>query len=342
MRVMIVADRLITAEVWMEHLDRSVGSGGLDIGVLDTAWPDEPFVSSAEISEYLGSEDEIAARVGEAEVILTHHGPVSKRVLDAAPALRLIGCCRTGPTNVNIAEATRRRIPVLYSPGHNSPAVAEFTVGLMLAMIKRLPSADRYLKQGIWRGDYYRYDVANMSLSQMTVGLIGFGAIGRLVSDLVKRFGSRVVVHDPFVAASPDAELVPLNDLLARADIVSLHARLNPQTKGMMGADQFALMKAGSFFVNTARGGLVDYRALYDALASRHLAGAALDCFEREPVAAGDRLLALENVVATPHIAGASKLTAHRAAGAIAEDLARFLAGGRPLHCANEQVLPVA
>ncbi len=342
MRALIISDRLITTDVWMEHLRRCVGAGGLDVSVFDTAWPDEPFVSNDEISEYLGSEEEIARRAGEAELILTHHGPVSKRVLDAAPKLKLIGCCRTGPTNVNIGEASRRRVPVLYSPGHNSPAVAEFTVGLMLAMIKRLPSADRYLRQGIWRGDYYRYDVASMSLSQMTVGLIGFGAIGRLVSDLVQRFGSRVLVHDPFVAASTDVELVPLKDLLALADIVSLHARLNPQTKGMMGADQFALMKAGSFFINTARGGLVDYRALYDALSSGHLAGAALDCFEREPVEAGDRLLALENVLVTPHIAGASKLTAHRAAGAIAEDVARFLADGRPQHCANEQVLPVA
>ncbi len=339
MQVMIIADRLITADVWKEVLQEKVRDRALETTVFDTPWPDEPFISNAEIGEFLGSEDEIAKRAASMEAILTHHGPVSRKVLDAAPMLKLIGCARTGPTNVNIAEATRRGVPVLFSPGHNSPAVAEFTVGLMLALIKRIPWAHQYLKQGVWRGDYYRYDVANKNLSQMTIGLIGFGAIGRLVCEAVKPFGPRVLVHDPFVASAAGVELVSLEDLLRNADIVSLHARLSAQTKGMMGAARFAMMKKGSYFLNTARGGLVDYDALCDALARGHLAGAALDCFEREPLAAGDRLLALDNVVLTPHIAGASRLTAHRAAGAIAEDLQRVLAGGQPLNCVNRQVL---
>jgi D-3-phosphoglycerate dehydrogenase / 2-oxoglutarate reductase len=339
MRVMIIADRLMTAEVWKEVLGTSIRDRALDTVVVDTAWPDEPFISNAEIGEFLGSEDEIARRVGAVEAILTHHGPVSKKVLDAAPRLKLIGCARTGPTNVNAAEATRRGIPILYSPGHNSPAVAEFTVGLMLALVKRIPSAHQYMRQGVWRGDYYRYDVANLNLSQMTVGLIGLGAIGRLVLEMLKPFGSRVIVHDPFVQPAAGLELVSLEDLLRRSDIVSLHARLTPQTRGMMGTAEFALMKRGSFFLNTARGGLVDYPALYAALAGGHLAGAALDCFESEPVKPGDKLLALENVVMTPHIAGASKLTAHRAAGAIAQDMQRFLESGQPLNCTNRQVL---
>lgn len=339
MRVLIVANQFITADVWRQALRRGAGDRDLDVDVVQTAWPVEPFVSNAEIGEFQGSEEEIAARAGEAEIILTHHGPVSKKVLDAAAKLRLIGCARTGPTNVNVAEATRRGIPVVYSPGHNSPAVAEFTVGLMLAIVKKIPLAHQYLKRGVWRGDFYRYDMAGSNLSQMTVGLVGFGAIGRLVFDALRSFGPRVLVHDPFVAASADVELVSLEDLLRRSDIVSLHARLNARTRGMMGAQQFALMKAGSYFINTARGGLVDYGALYDALAGGRLAGAALDCFESEPVKAGDRLLALDNVLLTPHIAGASKLTAHRAAGTVAEDVQRFLTDGRPLHCMNRQTL---
>lgn len=340
MRVMIVANRLFSADLWMEHLRKNVTDRTIEATVIETEWPDVPVASNAEIAEFQGSEDEIAAAAGDVEAILTHVGPISKKVLEAAAMLKLIGCTRTGPLNINVAEATRRRIPVLHSPGHNGPAVAEFTVALMLAMIKKIPLAHQHLRQGVWRGDLYRYDMAGWNLSQMTVGLIGFGAIGRLVCDALRSFGPRVLIHDPFVAASEGLELVSLNDLLRNADIVSLHARLNQQTKGMMGARQFALMKTGSYFINTARGGLVDYGALYEALASGHLAGAALDCFETEPVEAGDRLLRLENVLLTPHIAGASKLTAHRAAGVVAEEVQRLLAGGQPLHCINRQVLP--
>lgn len=341
MRVLVIANHFLTADVWREALRRNVRDRGLDIDVVETAWPVVPFTSNAEIGEFQGSEDEIAARVAAVQIILTHHGPVSKKIIDAAPALELIGCARTGPTNINLAEATRRGIPVLFSPGHNSPAVAEFTLGLMLALIKRMPQAHQCLKQGIWRGDFYRFDMTNWNLAQMTVGLIGFGAIGRLVHEMLKPFGTRVLIHDPFVSPAAGLEIVPLDELLKNADIVSLHARLNPQTRGMMGAGQFALMKAGSYFVNTARGGLVDYGALYDALAGGRLAGAALDCFEHEPVQAGDRLLALDNVLLTPHIGGASRLTAQRAAGAVAEDVQRFLAGERPQRCMNSQTLAV-
>jgi D-3-phosphoglycerate dehydrogenase len=339
MRVLIIANRFITADVWRQALRENVRGPVLDIDVMETEWPDVPFTSNSEIGEFQGPEDAIAARAGAAEAILTHHGPVSKKIIEAAPALRLIGCARTGATNVNTAEATKRGIPVLYSPGHNSPSVAEFTIALMLALIKRIPLAHQCLRQGVWRGDLYRYDMGNQNLSRMTVGLIGFGAIGRIVHDLLRHFGSRVLVHDPFVQPAEGLELVPLEELLRSSDIVSLHARVTPQTRGMMGAPQFALMKPGSFFLNTARGPLVDYEALYDALAGGHLAGAALDCFDREPPAAGDRLLALENVVLTPHIAGASKLTAHRAAGAVAQDVQRLLQGRQPLSCMNRQVL---
>jgi len=340
MRITILADRLITAEVWLEHLGIEMPDRRFETAVYDTAWPDVPFVGNAEIAEFLGSEEEIAGLVGSAEVILTHHGPVSRRILEAAPLLKAVGCCRTGPVNVNVVEAARRGIPVLFSPGHNSPAVAEFTVGMMLALIKRISLAHRCLRDGVWRGDFYRYDVCNLNLSQMAVGLIGFGAIGKLVFDLLKGFGCRLLVYDPFVQKSGatdgrNAQFVSMEELLAQADIVSLHARVTAETKGMMGAAQFARMRKGSFLVNTARGPLVDYKALYDALASGHLGGAALDCHEKEPVEAGDRLLALDNVLATPHIAGASRLTAHRAAGTVVQDLKRLLDGEAVLYRAG-------
>ncbi|RIK36534.1 MAG: oxidoreductase, partial [Chloroflexi bacterium] len=195
---------------------------------------------------------------------------------------------------------------------------------------------------GIWQGELYRYDRTGRELRGQTIGLIGFGAIAQGLAPYLKPFEMRILVHDPYVHPARLIELgvepVSLATLLRASDIVSIHARVTPETTGMMGAAEFAQMKPGAFFINTARGPLVDYDALYQALASGRLAGAGLDTFAEEPPPPDWPLLKLPNVTLTPHIAGASKESAQRGAEAVAQDIANFVAGRPLVNCVNPEV----
>jgi D-3-phosphoglycerate dehydrogenase len=311
----------------------------LTVRSLHVPWPDVPLVADAEVKEYLGDPAAVAALAADADVLLTHVGPVTASVLAAAPALRLVGCCRGGPVNVNVSAATARGIPVVNAPGRNSQAVVEFTIGLILAECRGIGRAHAALQQGGWLGDLYRYDRTGRELRGQTIGLVGFGAVAQLLVPYLHAFGLRVLAYDPFVAPDRFAALgvtgVNFGALLAESDIVSLHARVTPQTVGMMGAPEFAAMKPGAYFINTARGPLVDYSALTAALASGHLAGAGIDCFPDEPPPPDWPLLALPNVTLTPHIAGASRGSAERGAEDVVLDVANWVAG-RPLaRCVN-------
>ncbi|MFD9076920.1 NAD(P)-dependent oxidoreductase, partial [Streptomyces lasiicapitis] len=197
------------------------------------------------------------------------------------------------------------------------------------------------LRKGVWRGDYYDYDNCGIEIEGATVGLVGYGAIGSRVARILVAMGAEVLVHDPYV--SPEAlagigEQVPLEELLTRSRIVSLHARVTEETKGMIGAEQLALMPRGSVLVNCARGALLDYDAVCDALDSGQLSGAGFDVYPHEPVPADSRLLATPGIVMTPHIAGASQEVAHKAARIVAAEVGRFLRGEPLAHCANPEV----
>lgn len=341
LHVAVVGDNFVGTQLFEDALRRHVAPlvGELTVASLHVPWPDEPLLANAEVKEYLGDPRAVAQLAAGAHVLLTHVGPVTQAVIDAGADLRLIGCCRGGPVNVNVAAATARRIPVVNAPGRNSQAVVEFTIGLILAECRGIARAHAALSQGIWLGDLYRYDRTGRELRGQTIGLVGLGAVAQLLVPYLKPFGLRVIAFDPFVTPARFAELgvesVSFDELLAQSDIVSLHARVTPQTTGMMGAAQFAAMKQGAYFINTARGPLVDYDALYGALASGHLGGAGIDCFPEEPPPAGWPLLSLPNVTLTPHIAGSSQGSAQRGAEDIVLDVANW-AAGRPLqHCVN-------
>ncbi len=189
----------------------------------------------------------------------------------------------------------------------------------------------------VWRGDLYRFDIIDSELSEMTIGLIGYGHIGTKVTKLLKPFGCRILVCDPYVQVSSEdladgVHQVNLDRLLAESDVVSLHARVTEETKGFLAAKQFAQMRPGTYFINTARGPMVNYDDLYQALNSGHLRGAMLETFWLEPVPADAPLLQLDNVTLTPHIAGASKTTVRIAARMIAEEIRRYAAGEPPLN----------
>jgi D-3-phosphoglycerate dehydrogenase len=221
---------------------------------------------------------------------------------------------------------------VTFAPGRNAVATAEHTLAMLLAATRRIPQTHADLAAGVWRGDYYTYDNVGPELEGNTVGLVGYGAIGRRVARMLEGFGANVLVHDPYVAA-PNS--VGLPELLERSLFVSLHARATPETAGLIGATEIAAMPKGSVLVNCARGALLDYDALCDALDSGHLFGAAMDVFPEEPIPQGSRLLTTPNLVMTPHLAGASKETAMKAAAIVAADVARYVRGEPLAHVAT-------
>jgi D-3-phosphoglycerate dehydrogenase len=341
-KMLAVGDRFVLSEIIVGALRQEVGED-VEIAALDLPWPIEPFGRVAEVDEASGTEEQLIQAIDGAEVVVTQLAPITERVLDAADALRLVVCTRGGPVNVNVEAASKREVAVCYAPGRNAPAASEYAVGLMLAAMKRIADAHVDLSRSEWRGDFYAYEECGIELEGSTVGLVGFGAIGSRVAKVLAAFGSDVLVYDPFVDA-PNVEavggrLAELDELLENSKVVSLHARLTDDTRGMIGAEQISRMPRGSVLVNTARGGLLDYEALCDALESGHLKAAALDVYDEEPPPEGSRLFNVPNLVLSPHIAGATKETAHRAARIAAEEVGRYARGEKLLNVANRDAV---
>jgi len=344
-RIAIVGDYFMRAAMFEQALRQNLG-GTLAIHSMELPWPDEPMSHGyagdqggelAGLREFMGDPAEIARFVADAEILIDHLAPVTASMLDQLPALRLIAVSRGGPVNIDMAAAHAHGIKVVNTPGRNASAVAEFTIGAILAETRLIRAGHEALRGGVWRGDLYRADRTGEELSAMTVGIIGYGHIGTKVVRLLKPFGCRILVDDPYVELSAEdrADGVIATDLaglLADSDVVSLHARVTEETRGFIDAYAFARMRRGAYFINTARGPLVDYEALYEALASGHLRGAMLETFWQEPVPPDAPLLKLPNVTLTPHIAGASITTVRVAATMIAEEVRRHLAGEPALH----------
>jgi phosphoglycerate dehydrogenase-like enzyme len=249
-------------------------------------------------------EPELVRRIGAADIVvsLRAYTRFSESALNACPSVRMISIWGTGTDNVDLDACRRRGITVGHTPGVNAHSVAEHTLALMLALTRRIPSLDREVRSGQWpRG-------LLVQLEGKTLGIVGLGAIGRRVASLAAPFGLNLLAAtwgvDAGRAATVGARHVPIETLLQQSDIVSLHLRLSAETEAVINRARLALMKPGAFLLNTARGRLVDREALVDALRNGHLAGAALDVFHEEPISANDPLLALPNVILTPHNAG--------------------------------------
>ena len=340
--VAIIGDNFMLPERFAEAIAAVCGDR-VHLRALTMPWPDEPMehgyakAGMDGLKEYQGEADAIVDFVGEAEVMVTQLAPLSAAMMDRLPHLKLVAVSRGGPVNIDMTAARAHGIRVCNTPGRNASAVAEFAIGAILAETRLIRAGHEALRAGNWRGDLYRADRTGRELSEMTVGVIGYGQIGTRVVKLLKAFGCRILVADPYVQLSATdradgIEHVGLEQLLGTADVITLHSRVTAETTGFIGAAQFAAMKPGTIFVNTARGPMVDYDALYEALMSGHLGGAMLETFAIEPVPAEWPLLQLPNVTITPHIAGASVKTITTAAVGAAEEVRRYLAGEPPLN----------
>ncbi|NSC23260.1 hydroxyacid dehydrogenase [Streptomyces albus subsp. chlorinus] len=340
--VLASGDHFIAPQLFVDALRAAAPGAELTFRTQTTPWPHTPFGPVGNVKEASGTEEELLEALGDAEIALVQMAPFTDRVIREAPNLKLIAVARGGPVNVDVEAATRAGIPVTFTPGRNAAAAAEFALGLMLAAMRRIPASDAELKKGTWRGDYYAIENAGIELDGTTVGLVGYGAIGGIVARVLRAFGSHVLVHDPYAdparAAADGVELTSLEDLLRRSAVVSLHARVTPETRHMLNADNLKLLPRGAVLVNSARGELMDYGPLPDMLRSGHLGALALDVYDVEPPPADWPLHGAPNVITTPHLAGATRQTADRAAAVTAAQAAAHLRGERPEFVVNPQV----
>jgi D-3-phosphoglycerate dehydrogenase / 2-oxoglutarate reductase len=272
--------------------------------------------------------------IGEYDALLIRSDTkVTKKVLEAAKNLKLIGRAGIGVDNVDIPMATEMGVIVMNTPDANATTTAELAIAHMMSLSRRLPAADRSVRAGKWERTLVGAEIAHK-----TLGIVGFGTIGRIVSTRGLGLRMEVIAYDPFVApeiyAEYGVESVSLDDLVSRADYITLHCPLIEKTKNLIGAAQFAKMKKGARIINCARGGLIDEKALYEALKNGQCAGAALDVYENEPPA-GSPLLELDNIVFTPHL-GASTSEAQVAVSVeIARQAVMFLKTGEAVNALN-------
>lgn len=340
----IVGDGFMQPAFFVDAMSRRLGGHDLRFRTMQLDWPLKVQSTKHDpdlpVAEFVGRPEDYFDFLSDLDVLVTHLAPITAQSLDHAPGLRIIAVSRGGPVNIEVPAARERGIIVVNTPGRNASAVAEFTVASLLAETRNLIRGHLSVASGEFRREFYHVDHTGPELCELTVGIVGYGDIGTRVAKLLRPFGCRLLIYDPFKELTGEEkaagfEKVELDDLIRRSDVVTLHPRVTPQTRGMIDRARIEAMKPGSYIVNTTRGQVLDYAALYDALVSGHIKGAALDTFDPEPPLADWPLLKLPNVTLSPHIAGASRHSITKAADMIAEDIGRILEGQDPLYPAK-------
>lgn len=301
---------------------------------------DAPFVptspSERAIREYAGNPQQLVDALEGVEALLVHGAPVTDAVLDASPRLKIVGIARGGPVNVDLAAASRRGIAVITAPARNADAVADLALAFMVMLARNMTGSIKFVSDGGRVGDsaFEGAQFFGHELGGQMLGLVGYGNVGRRVASRAAAFGMSILVFDPYIDASqveqPAGKIDRLDDLLAGADFVSLHARVTPETVNFFDAQKFDRMKPGAFFINTARETLLDEQALYHALQSGRLAGAALDVLKPWPQDVANPLVGLPNAIITPHIGGATHEAALRGVQILAAQI-KCYQNGQPM-----------
>ncbi len=297
------------------------------------------------------TEAELVGAVSGFDAVIVWIDPMTRNAIEAAgPRLKVIGVPRAGYDNVDVAAATRFGVPVVYAPGANAVAVADFTMGLLLALNRGIATANMRLKTGSWTA---RWAMGNGSnLEGKTLGILGLGNVGARVALRAQAFGISLMAYDPYLTEDTmtalglfprelSVTLVDLTTLLKASDFITLHLPITEQTLKMLGAAELALMKPTAYVINTSRGGIIDENALLHALQQGRIAGAALDVFEREPLEPQHPFLTLDNVIVTPHIAWCTQESLRRVNTIVAREVTKILRGQMPnlRYLANPDVL---
>jgi len=271
--------------------------------------------------------------VREADIIVTNHAPLSRHTIRSSPNLKLIASTRSGTDNIDLAAARERGITVVNSPGRNASAVADYTIGLIIALSRHIASAHCKMINGIWDEKWSRPENLSFDLAQKTIGIIGYGNAGREVAIRSRSFGMKILASDPYLdpeSLDEYVKMTDLNTLLRESDIVTIHARLTPETRNLIGERELRLMKASAYLINTARAEIVDESALLRSLEQDRIRGAALDVFHDEPLAPTHDFTKLENVVLTPHLAGLTvEAELENGIKMVGDEILRFIQGRR-------------
>jgi D-3-phosphoglycerate dehydrogenase len=284
----------------------------------------------------------------DADVIIIGTEPMLGEVLQKLPALKLLVCSRAGVESVDIKQATSRRIPVLNSPGRNAFAVADFTIGLLISLVREIPRSQSFLSSGQWKSVFSPadYGLEGMELPERTLGIIGMGMIGRLVAKRAAGFDMKVLGYDPYVSEGlvkeSGVEPTTLKELLQTSDFISLHCALTPETKHLLNSKMLSLIRSSTYIINTARAALIEEEPFIQALQNQKIAGAALDVFWKEPIPQDHPLLKLDNVLITPHIAGMGDQVFHRGSRMIVDGIISFFSGIRPNNLVNPDVFTMS
>ena len=306
----------------------------------DISWA--PFEKLGELTVYertsLTDEEEIVGRIAGAEVVLTNKTPLTRAVLERCPHLRYIGVLATGYNVVDTEAARRQGIPVCNVPSYGTRAVAQFAIALLLELCHHVGDHDQAVHEGAWSRcpDYCFWNWPLVELAGKTMGIVGYGRIGRAVAAVASALGMEVIATGPhpWSAGEGEAQWVPLEELLERSDVVSLHCPLTADNRGLINRAAIERMKQGAFLINNSRGQLIVEQDVADALNSGRLGGAGLDVAETEPLSPDSPLLAAKNCIITPHISWAPRESRQRLMAIAAENLEGFLAG-HPVNVVN-------
>jgi len=293
----------------------------------------------------LHSPEELIDRIQKQDIgiLITEAEYVTRDVFEKATKLRFLGNTRGSVTQVDIEAATEHGVPVVNTPARNAIAVAEMAVGLMLALVRHIPAAHQMTSSGGWVDPIAAHILLRgTELSGKTIGIVGFGAIGREVAKFVRPFATSILVYDPYV--DPDkikgagAKPLELDELMKQSDLITIHCSTIPESIGLISAQRISLMKPTAYLINAASTYIIDNEAIIQALKKKRIAGAAFDVYETWPVQPDSPFLKLDNVVLTPHIAGATAESIVRHSQLIVDDIERFLRGERPKNLLNPKV----
>ncbi|MDR9769333.1 2-hydroxyacid dehydrogenase [Acetomicrobium sp.] len=277
--------------------------------------------------------------IEDADILIIQFLPLGRSLIDSAKKLKVVGILRAGYENVDVDYLSSKGIMFFNNPGRNADAVSDYAIGMMLAEARNIARGHMSLKQGEWRREYVNSSYIP-DLPGRVVGIVGFGQIGQLVAKKLSGFEMRILAYDPYVsngvADTLNVQLTDLATLLEESDFVTLHARLTEDNRHMIGADELALMKPTAFLINTARSGLIDEKALYEALRERKIGGAALDVFDQEPTGKDYPLVTLDNCTVTPHIAGTTNDALVKAPYKLARELEKLFYGDEPRSWVNK------
>ncbi|MBI4663937.1 MAG: D-2-hydroxyacid dehydrogenase [Verrucomicrobia bacterium] len=282
--------------------------------------------------------DQVLARAADAEIILTNKTVVGREQIAQMPKLKYIGVLATGFNIVDVAAARERNIPVTNIPTYGTRSVAQMTMALLLEMTQQVGHHARTVREGRWTAsvDWCYWDNPLIELEGLTIGIVGYGRIGRAVGHLAMAFGMKVLASDciPLSSVEPGVEIVEFDPLFKASDVVTLHCPLTPETKHLVNAQRLSQMKRSAMLINTSRGPLIDETALAEALNSGKIAGAGLDVLAVEPPLAGNPLLKAKNCFITPHIAWATQAARSRLMGTVVANIKAFLEG-KPQNVVN-------